>query len=88
MEGDVPLAVRVNGIRIWKIRLRRKASDWTPEVLVVDPVLGPFAIDDRFAIEVRSLAGASGLAAIAGESHWRPVSSNQLFNLLSLNQLH
>lgn len=88
MEGDVPLAVRVNGIPIWTIRLRRNAADGTPEVVVVDPVLGPFAIDDRFTIEVRALAGVPGLAAIACESRWRPVSANQLFNLLSLNQLN
>lgn len=50
--------LRVNGIEINNIRVRRKmvvgfmTSDW--ELVIEDPILGRFAIDDSFIIEAKN----------------------------------
>jgi hypothetical protein len=50
------LYLRVNGIDITNVRLRRKMADGLPigerELVIEDPILGKFAIDNSFILEV------------------------------------
>lgn len=50
------LYLRVNGINITSLKVRRKMVSGAPvgdrELVIEDPVLGKFAIDDSFIIEV------------------------------------
>ena len=52
------LYLRVNDIEIDSLKIRRKMVSGSPtgeqEVVIEDPVLGKFAIDDSFIIETRS----------------------------------
>ena len=82
MEPQVSVQVRVNGILISRVRLRGPQSD--PELVIVDPAIGPFAVDDRderFHIEVRELDAP--LAARTENDGWRHVSSRALIAILS-----
>lgn len=50
------LYLRVNGIDITNLKIRRKMVSGAPigekELVIEDPTLGKFSIDDSFAIEV------------------------------------
>lgn len=50
------LYLRVNGIQIENVKIRRKMVAGAPvgdrEIVIEDPVLGNFAIDDTFILEV------------------------------------
>jgi hypothetical protein len=51
------LYLRVNGIEIDSLKIRRKMISGAPigerELVIEDPILGKFAIDDSFIIEAR-----------------------------------
>ena len=52
------LYLRVNGIEIDNLKIRRKLISGAPigerEIVIEDPALGKFAIDDSFILETRS----------------------------------
>jgi hypothetical protein len=58
MAAKPQLHLRVNGINITNVRIRPKMVAGMPrgerEVVIEDPQLGRFPIDDTFVIEVRS----------------------------------
>ncbi len=55
--GSSHLQIRVNGLVIQKMTLRRQMRSGYPdgpwEIVVTDPVIGQFAIDDSFEIELK-----------------------------------
>jgi hypothetical protein len=54
---NVSLKVRVNGIPVDRINIRRQIRGGYPdgpkEIVITDPTLGKFAIDDSFNIEFK-----------------------------------
>jgi hypothetical protein len=73
--GSSNLQIRVNGIKIEKLKLRRQMRSGYPdgpwEVVVTDPVLGEFAIDDTFEIELKQC-----------RQPWRKIFSAELLTTL------
>lgn len=76
--GSTNLQVRVNGISIEKLTLRRQMREGYPdgpwEVVVTDPVLGQFAVDDSFEIELKMI-----------KKPWRKIFAAEL--LTTLNEI-
>lgn len=74
--GSANLQIRVNGILITKLTLRREMKSGYPDgpyqVVITDPVLGPFAINDTFEIELKE-----------GRGKWRKVFANELLTTLN-----
>lgn len=74
MENN--LQVKVNGILIAKLSVRRQIVEGYPdgplELVITDPLLGKFAIDDNFIIEAK-----------LGKKHWQKVTVKNLFAILT-----
>jgi len=70
------LYLRVNGIEIDTLRIRRKMVSGAPigerELVIEDPVLGKFSIDDGFILEARS----------DRRRKWEPTSISELFEMI------
>ena len=71
--GDINL--RVNGVPVEHVSLRFQIVDGYPggpkEIVINDPILGQFHLDDAFAIEVQE-----------GEGPWRPQTAQALITLI------
>ncbi len=88
MEGAVraALVVRVNGVVIRRVKIREYISGGQPtgeqELIIFDPVVGSFVVDDSFQFEVKDLAVES-----VGHTHpdegWRKVPLTELLRLLT-----
>lgn len=68
--------LKVNGIEIDSLKIRRKMVSGAPigelEIVIEDPVLGKFSIDDSFVLEVRS----------DRRKRWRPSSVADLLEMI------
>jgi hypothetical protein len=74
------VALRVNGLRVTKARVRR--GEKGPELIITDPVLGDFAIDDSFTLELLELLLPPEMRQRLPNGGWRKVSLRILIRLL------
>ena len=70
------LYLRVNEVEIDSLKVRRKMVSGSPtgdwEIVIEDPILGRFSIDDSFALESRS----------DRRRKWKPSSIAQLLEMI------
>lgn len=81
------LAVRVNGVVIRRVKIREYISGGQPtgeqELVVFDPTVGSFAVDDRFIFEVKDLSIPADLRDSLPNEGWRAVKLNALIEMLA-----
>jgi hypothetical protein len=80
MLAERKVALRVNGLRVTKARIHRGQEG--PELLITDPVLGDFAIDERFTLELLELLFPPEMRQRLPNGGWRKVSVRILIALL------
>lgn len=83
MQQSASLQVRVNGILINQVRLRGLKSD--PRLVIVDPIVGAFEIDDRenhFHVEILDLNVPAEIRATLPECGWKDTSVRALIAML------
>jgi hypothetical protein len=80
MLTDREVALRVNGLRVTKARVRR--GEQGPELIITDPILGDFAIDERFTLELLELLVSPEMRQRLPNDGWRTVSLRILIALL------
>jgi hypothetical protein len=83
VQQSASVQVRVNGIVINQVRLRGLKSD--PRLVIVDPVVGAFEIDDRdnrFHVEVLDLNIPTEVRATLPNGAWKQISVKALTALL------
>ncbi len=80
MLAERKVALRVNGLRVTKARVRR-GQKW-PELIITDPILGDFAIDDSFTLELLELLFPPEMRHRLPNGGWRKVSLRILIALL------
>jgi len=73
---NMQVMVRVNGVKISHMRLRRDTVTQQTELLIHDDVFGVFPIDTRFNIEMYDLSTPSH------NRTWKKVSYHQLILLI------
>lgn len=84
MQQSVSIQIRVNGVPIQQVRLRGPQN--SRKLVIVDPVIGSFEIDDRdqrFHIEVLDLDIPTELRATLPNGGWKQVSARALMAMLS-----
>ena len=74
------VALRVNGLRMPKARVRRGRKGL--ELIVTDPLLGDFAIDENFTLELLELLVPPEIRGRLPNGGWRKVSLRILIALL------
>jgi len=74
------VALRVNGLRMTKARVRRGRKGL--ELIVTDPLLGDFAIDENFTLELLELPYPPEIQQRLPNGGWRRVSLRILIALL------
>jgi len=79
MEHPFRFHVRVNGIPVKEVRLR--GAQGARQLVILDPTLGAFKVDDRFWIEVRESDPAASVELTNND--WRRVSTQALIEMLS-----
>ena len=83
MQQSASVQVRVNGILINQVRLRGIKSD--PRLVIVDPIVGAFEIDDRdnrFHVEVLDLNLSKEVRATLANGGWNNISVCALIAML------
>ena len=80
MLTDREVALRVNGLRVTKAKVRR--GEQGPELIITDPILGDFAIDERFTLELLELLVSPAMRQRLPNDGWRTVSLRILIALL------
>lgn len=83
MKRSVGVHVRVNGVPIRQLRLRGPESD--TKLVIVDPVIGAFEIDDRdqrFHVEVLDLDIPSDHRCILPNGGWNHITVRALIAML------
>jgi hypothetical protein len=83
VQQSASVQVRVNGILINQVRLRGSKSD--PRLVIVDPVVGAFEIDDRdkrFHVEVLDLNLPTEVRATLPNGGWKDISVQALIVML------
>ena len=83
MQQSASVQVRVNGILINQVRLRGSKSD--PRMVIVDPVVGAFEIDDRdnrFHVEVLDLNLPTEVRTTLPNGGWKHISVQALIVML------
>jgi len=74
------IALRVNGVRITAARIRRGGSGL--ELIIADPLVDDFAVDERFSLEVLELLVPPKIRQRLPNGGWRRVSLRILLALL------
>jgi len=74
------VALRVNGLRVMKARIRRGQKG--PELLITDSLLGEVSIDDSFTLELLELLFPPEMRQRLPNGGWRKVSLRILIALL------
>ncbi len=74
------IALRVNGLRVSKARVRRREK--RPKLVITDPLLGDFAVDDSFTLELLELLFPPEMRHRLPNGGWRKVSLRILMGLL------
>lgn len=81
------LVVRVNGVVIRRVKIREYISGGQPtgeqELIIFDPVLGSFVVDDSFHFEVKDLALPEMVRCTMPNDGWHKVSLRKLLRLLT-----
>ena len=80
MLAERKVALRINGLRVTKARVRRGQKG--PELIITDPLLGDFAIDDSFTLELLELLCPPEMRQRLPNGGWRKVSLRILIALL------
>lgn len=80
MLADRKVALRTNGLRVMKAGVRRGQKG--PELLITDPILGDFAIDDSFTLELLELLFPPEMRRRLPNGGWRKVSLRILIALV------
>lgn len=80
MLAERKIALRVNGLRVTKARVRR--GEKGPELIITDQLLGDFAIDDSFTLELLELLFPPAMRRRLPNGGWRKVSLRILMGLL------
>ena len=75
------VALRVNGLRVTEARVCLWEKD--PELIITDPLLGEFAVDDRFTFELLELLHPPEIRPRLPNGGWRKVSLRILIALLA-----
>jgi hypothetical protein len=74
------VVLRVNGRHVTKATLRRKEKE--RELVIVDPFIGEFVIDENFTLEILELLHPSEIRSDLPNGGWRKVSLRILIALL------
>ena len=74
------VAFRVNGLRVTRARVRR--GEKGQELIITDPLLGDFAVDERFTLELLELLVSPEMRQRLPNDGWRKVSLRILIALL------
>ena len=74
------VALRVNGLRVTKARVRR--GEKGPELVITDPLLGDVAIDDSSEVELLELLFPPAMRERLPNGGWRKASVRILIVLL------
>jgi hypothetical protein len=74
------VSLRVNGLRVTRARVRR--GEKGAELIITDPLLGDFAIDERFTLELLELLLPPEMRQRLPNGGWRRVSLRILMGLL------
>jgi len=74
------VALRVNGRHVTKATLRRKEKEL--ELVIVDPFIGEFVIDESFTVEILELIHPHGIRRSLPNGGWTRVSVRMLIALL------
>jgi hypothetical protein len=74
------VALRVNGLRVTEARVHRGKK--VSKLIITDPLLGEFAVDDKFTLELLELLHPPEIRLILPNGGWRKVSLRILIALL------
>jgi len=74
------VVLRVNGLEVTKARVRR--GEKGPELIITDSLLGDFAVDDSFTLELLELVHPQEIRRRLPNGGWRRVSLRMLIALL------
>ena len=74
------VALRVNGVRVTKAKLRRGAKGL--ELVIADPLLRDFAVDECFTLELLELVHSHEIRSSLPNHGWRRVPLRILIALL------
>jgi hypothetical protein len=74
------VALRVNGLRVTKARVRRREK--MSKLIITGPLLGEFAVDDNFTLELLELLHPPEIRPRLPNGGWRKVSLRVLIALL------
>ncbi len=81
------LVVRVNGVVIRRVKIREYISGGQPtgeqELIIFDPLLGSFVVDDSFHFEVKDLAVPEIVRRTMPDDGWQKISLRELLRLLT-----
>ncbi len=81
------LVVRVNGVIIRRVKIREFLSEGNPtgeqELVIYDPMVGSFAVDESFTFEVKDLALPDVVRQTLPNDGWQPVTLPELLSMLS-----
>jgi hypothetical protein len=80
MLTERKVALRVNGLRVRKAMVRR--GEKGPELVITDPLLGDFALDEGFTLELLELINPPELRQRLPNGGWRKVSQRILIGLV------
>lgn len=82
MPQSASVQVRVNGVLISQVRLRGFKSD--PRLVIVDPVIGAFEIDDdrKFSVEMLDLNIPTEIRSTLPNGGWKHISVKALVAVL------
>jgi hypothetical protein len=75
-----PVVLRVNGFPVTRVRVRLGKRG--PELVIADPLLGEFPIDERFTLELLELLHPPEIRLRLPNGGWRKVSLRILIALL------
>ena len=74
------VALRVNGLRVTEARISHGGN--VSKLIITDPLLGEFAVDDRFTFELLELLHPQEIRLRLPNRGWRKVSLHILIALL------
>jgi len=80
MLAERKVALRINGLRVTKARVRRGEKGL--ELIITDSLLGDFAVDDSFTLELVELLFSPEMRQRLPNGGWRKVSRRILIALL------
>ena len=75
-----PVVLRVNGFPVTRVRVRLGKRG--PELVIADPLLGEFPIDEHFTLELLELLHPPEIRLRLPNGGWRKVSLRILIALL------